>query len=230
MDDNVKMMIMIELTNNSDTFVSYSEMYNTFIINNPKYLNNDYFKYKLQLLFLTYNQLYSNIKHIIYKNEHYLMWSLDNNLKISPPEQNITTHVIDYIKLIDFCINNNFENYDPNLRLDNMNNSIHICINEDNIDLLDRLINLYNIDWNKQNVDNLIPIELAKKKKNSYMIDIILTDYYNNKISDIIDHNNNIKIANDSYIRTIYNYKILGLLYTLYIISLTTYTVYTSKC
>lgn len=184
--EDIDFEVILEITNKSGNFVSYSELYDIIIKKNQEFKNDINFNSKLLLSVITFDSRYNNVIHTVYNNEHYLMWSLTiKNVDDNFFKNNKSSFQYNYIDLIKFYTDNIDDKFDPNIILNSTNNAIHLAIICDNINLLIKLITLYKIDYDIPNKDGKSCITLAKESKNYEILELIITNSYEEKLSKL---------------------------------------------
>lgn len=198
------------------------------------------FNDKFRIEFLTLETKYKGIHRFIINERQYIIWSLEsydklyethikntqetntNSLRTETPTNttnirsndlyiNTEIETTNYYEMIKSYINSGEYKYIyGDIRVDGVNNAIHLFVINNDIQNLKKISEIYKIDWTVRNRNNRSCLELAKENKNCEMIEYILTNIHDEAIlnlknimesqksvqKDIYDKSNKISIEN----------------------------------
>ena len=180
---------------NKEKAYSIGEIHNELLKNNldSKTIDIENLK-RFKQAFFTLDNDYENIYRFVRNNKQYLIWTLKEKQEIKDIDNKllndrVSNNIIDsmnYIEIIEeFLKENKYEYITNNNYLDGCNNSIHIMIKNNKKSLLEELNKYHKIDWTNKNLEGKDCLDLARESKHIEIIELILTNIYENKIKEL---------------------------------------------
>ena len=225
------------LSSNSDKLYTMTALYNEITssvlsLQIKDTLKRNEFNEKFRIEFLTLENKYKGVYRFIINERQYIIWSLESYDKLyethikntqkrtetntNPVRTNnlyINTEIetTNYYEMIKSYINSGEYKYIyGDIRVDGINNSIHLFVINNDIHNLRKINEIHKIDWTIRNRNNKSCLELARENRNCEMIEYILTNINDEAIlnlknimesqkivqKDIYDRSNKISLEN----------------------------------
>lgn len=212
MEEELGVVIIDFLSNNNDKLYTMTALHNEITSTNTSLqfkdpIKRNEFNEKFRIEFLTLENNYRGIYRFIINDRQYIIWSTDTYEKlyekhIRNTEENkteikssitrdnvyINTEIetTNYYEMIKSSIYNREYKYIYNdIRVDGINNAIHLFVINNDIQNLKKINDIHKIDWTIKNRNNKTCLELAKENKNCQMIEYILNNIHDDAILNL---------------------------------------------
>jgi hypothetical protein len=201
------------LSSNSDKLYTMTALYNEITTSNPSLqikdmIKRNEFNEKFRIEFLTLENKYKGVYRFIINERQYIIWSLEtynklyethikntedirtesktNSIRSGDLYINTEIETTNYYEMIKTSISNREYKYIySDIRVDGINNAIHLFVINNDIQNLRIINDIHKIDWTLRNRNNKSCLELARENRNCEMIEYILNNIHDEAILNL---------------------------------------------